>query len=63
MVDGYTLEVTERLDFLPAPPVFDEKGIRLPLRDSRHPREPVGHVDVTVRMHVPPPPPVGPWEG
>ncbi|GLI58925.1 hypothetical protein VaNZ11_000710 [Volvox africanus] len=55
VVDGYTLEATERLDFVPPPQLFDDKGIRMPLRDSRHPKEPVGHMDVHIRIHAPMP--------
>ncbi|GLC44062.1 hypothetical protein PLESTB_000933400 [Pleodorina starrii] len=60
VVDGYTLEASERLDFVPPPPLFDERGIRTALQDSRHSREAVGHVDVSVRLHVPLPLPLGP---
>ncbi|KAG2493425.1 hypothetical protein HYH03_008245 [Edaphochlamys debaryana] len=54
VVDGYTLEGYQRLDFTPPPALFDDKSVRMPLKDPRHPTAPVAHMDVRLLLHVPP---------
>jgi hypothetical protein len=42
--------------FIPEPELWDEKGMRMPLEDSRHSTETVAHVEVSLVLHVPPEP-------
>ncbi len=52
VLDGATLEGAETLDFRPPPHLFDERGVRLALKDARHPTGLVGSVEARVQLHV-----------
>ncbi|KAG2451349.1 hypothetical protein HYH02_003953 [Chlamydomonas schloesseri] len=53
VVDGYTTDGFERLDFRPPPALFDSAtGVRLPLKDARHPSHVVASMEARLRLHV-----------
>eukprot|EP00198_Chlamydomonas_reinhardtii_P013051 XP_001702388.1 predicted protein [Chlamydomonas reinhardtii] len=59
VVDGYTTEGFERLDFRPPPALFNAAtGVRLPLKDGRHASHVVGSMEARLQLHVERPP----WE-
>ncbi|KAG2445698.1 hypothetical protein HXX76_000305 [Chlamydomonas incerta] len=59
VVDGYTTEGFERLDFRPPPALFDAAtGVRLPLKDGRHASHVVASMEARLQLHVEQPP----WE-
>ncbi|GFR43570.1 hypothetical protein Agub_g4665 [Astrephomene gubernaculifera] len=52
LVDGYSGEAAERLDFTPPPALWDERGLRMGLRDPRHPVQVVGHAEVRLQLQT-----------
>ncbi|KXZ43336.1 hypothetical protein GPECTOR_94g658 [Gonium pectorale] len=60
LLDGLCRAASERLQFVPPPALFDERGVRLALADPRHPSGPVGHMEARWQLHMPMAAPGGP---
>lgn len=54
ILDSSSLKYSEVCGAVPVPAVFDDKGIRMALKDPRHSKEPLATFAFTCQLHVVP---------